>query len=86
MSVSEAATRSRLEALKAARDALADQIDQGGGTVAQCVAQFRAVLAEIEQIEAPSAQKGTPLDELEARRAARGADAKGSSRAKGRVV
>jgi len=79
MSVSDAVQVSRLDALKAARDALAVQIDAGGGTVAQCVAQFRAVLLEIEEIETAASAKdeGTPLDELQKRRAARRAGAAG---------
>ncbi len=70
--VHEAAQVSRLAALVATRDALALAIDAGGGTVAQCVAQFRAVLAEIAEIEkAQAGGKGTALDEVNARRAAK---------------
>jgi hypothetical protein len=69
VTVYEAAQKSRLDALLATRDALALAIDAGGGTVAQSVAQFRAVLVEIEDIEkAGAVGKGTALDELARRR------------------
>ncbi len=80
MSVAEAALVGRLEALRAPRDALAVAIDAGGGTTAQNVAQFRAVLADIADLEkAAAGQKGTALDEVNARRAAKAA--KGPGRA-----
>lgn len=78
MSVYEAAQESRLAALCATRDALAKAIDSGGGTIAQEVAQLRAVLAEIDAL-APPEQKGTALDEFTKRRLESGP----ASRAKG---
>lgn len=71
MSVYEAAKLGRLQALEATRDALAQAIDAGGGTVAQNVAQFRAVLAEIEQLAPPAPSKETGLSEFEKRLAER---------------
>lgn len=80
MSVYEAAQESRLAALRATRDALAVAIDAGGGTVAQSVAQFRAVLLEIDELEkAATGQKGTALDEVNARRAAKAAKSAGGA-------
>ena len=82
MSVLEAAQQSRLAALIATRDALAVAIDAGGGTVAQNVAQFRAVLSDIAELEKEAGtKKGTALDEVNARRAAKAA--KGPTRSAG---
>lgn len=85
MSVLDAARSSRLAALQAARDALAAQIDAGGGTVAQCVAQFRAVLAEIDELDPPEkAEKVSGLSEFEKRLAERQQAPAGKGRAAGK--
>ena len=81
MSVLEAARDSRLKALEATRDALAKAIDEGGGTIAQNVAQFRAVLAEIEEL-APPEQKVTGLSDFEKRLRERESRAKTPGRTK----
>ena len=65
----------RLERLEAARDALAVAVASvDPEKLPAVVKEYRATLAEIEQL-APAEQKGTPLDELKKRRAARGAGA-----------
>ena len=82
MNVVDAVRKSRLEGLKATRDALARSIDAGGGTVAQCVAQLRAVLLEIDELSPDVQQKGTGLSEFEQRLREREQAAKGPARAK----
>lgn len=73
METTESATR--LERLEAARDRL--EVAQGQvdpDKLPTVVREYRAVMAEIEEIEkAQPKQKGTPLDELQARRSQRGA-------------
>lgn len=84
MSVLDAASVSRLATLKALRDALAEQIDAGGGTVAQCAAQLRAVLSEIAELEGGGAgAEGTVLSEFEQRLRAREAATKGRGKKSG---
>lgn len=84
MSVFSQAKRSRLEALQAMRDALAKEIDLGGGTVPQCVSQLRGVMKEIEELQEDktSAKPGpsTPLTQFEERLNARNTSAKATSK------
>jgi hypothetical protein len=66
----------RRKALVAVRDTLATAIDgavdHGDGTVAQLVAQYRATLTEIAEIDAGQpAKKVTVVDELAGRRQSR---------------
>lgn len=82
MSVLEAAQESRLRGLEAARDALAAAIDAGGGTTAQNVAQFRAVLLEIEELAPAAPAKETGLSDFEQRLRAREATASPARRTK----
>ena len=82
MSVYEAAQESRVKALEATRDALAQAIDAGGGTIAQNVAQFRAVLAELDELAPATAQKETGLSDFEKRLAERQSSAKAPRRTK----
>ncbi len=64
----------RLIALAATLEKALDEASVG--VKAQLAAQYRATLAEIDEIEeAQPQQKGTVLDELNARRASRGAGA-----------
>lgn len=67
---------SRLTRLKRLAKLLEESLDEASvGVRAQLAAQYRATLADIEEIEgaqsAPAGKKGTALDELNARRAAR---------------
>ena len=50
---------------------------------ASLIAQYRALLAEIESLQAASEKAGDPLDEIAARRAARGGATARLGRAKG---
>ncbi|WP_152203628.1 hypothetical protein [Georgenia thermotolerans] len=70
-------TVSRIDRLRALADLLEASLDEATvGVRAQIAAQYRATLAEIAEIEkAAPEQKGTALDELNARRAAREAGA-----------
>jgi hypothetical protein len=64
----------RIDKLKELADLLEESLRESSiGVRAQLAAQYRATLAEIEDIEGaqPVAGKGTALDELNARRAAR---------------
>jgi hypothetical protein len=68
-----AQSNDRRKALVAARDTLATAIDgavsRGDGTVAQLMAQYRATLADIAELDAGAApQKVTVVDELAGRR------------------
>lgn len=68
-----AQSNDRREALVEARDTLARAIDgavsRGDGTVAQLVAQYRATLAEIAELDAANpTQTVTVVDELAGRR------------------
>ena len=69
----------RIDDLRELRGILREALDEASvGVKAQLAAQYRATLAEIEEIEgaaAPVAGEGTGLDELNARRAAREAGA-----------
>lgn len=68
----------RIDRLRALADLLEQSLAEASvGVRAQIAAQYRATLAEIEDIErgAASERKGTGLDELNARRAARAAGA-----------
>lgn len=69
------ATVSRLSRLEAARDLLeAAQGQVDPDKLPAVVREYRAVMAEIDElVKAQPAVKGTPLDELQARRADRGA-------------
>jgi hypothetical protein len=70
---------SRLERLEASRDRL--EVAQGQvdpDKLPAVVREYRAVMAEIAEIEkAHPKQKGTPLDELQAKRSVRGAASAG---------
>lgn len=65
----------RIDDLKELRGILREALDEASvGVKAQIAAQYRATLAEIEDIEkasAPAAPKGSGIDEVNARRAAR---------------
>ena len=68
----------RLDDLRELRGILREALDEASvGVKAQVAAQYRATLLEIEELEKLSAptKKGTGLDELNARRAAREAGA-----------
>ena len=82
MSVYEAAQESRLRALQATRDRLAQAIDTAPDTVlAQITKQFRDTLLEIEEL-APPEQKATGLSDFEKRLRERESRAKGAGRTK----
>jgi hypothetical protein len=63
----------RIDRLRDLADLLEASLAEASvGVRAQIAAQYRATLAEIEELEgAQPGQKGTALDELNARRAAR---------------
>lgn len=65
----------RIDKLKELADLLEESLTEASvGVRAQLAAQYRATLAEIEEIEgasAPAGKKGTALDELTKRRADR---------------
>jgi len=69
----------RIDDLRDLRDILRDALDEASvGVKAQIAAQYRATLAEIDELEAasaPAAPKGSGIDEVNARRAAREAGA-----------
>jgi len=70
----ERTEKARVDRLRNLADLLEGSLtDASIGVRAQLAAQYRATLAEIEEIEGPvtSGQEGTALDELNARRAAR---------------
>lgn len=72
----------RLERLRDLADDLEASLGEASvGVKAQLAAQYRATLAEIDELERDQApaEKGTGLDELNARRAAREARAAGSA-------
>jgi len=73
--VEAAASGDRLAALRALRDRLAEEIDgcQSSRDMAALSRQLTDVLGQIDALERASApaEKGTGLDELNARRAAR---------------
>jgi hypothetical protein len=80
-----AASGDRLSTLQALRDVLAHVIEceqTPASAVASLARQLTLVLAEIERL-APPEQKGTPLDQLEQRRRARGAKTAGVDAADG---
>ena len=64
--------RQRLEAL---RDSLRAIMDEGVGArdFATLSREYRATMAELATLEATDAKAGDPVDEIAARRAARGA-------------
>lgn len=83
MSVVEAASKSRLEALVALRDVLAERIDEAPPTVLpQIAAQFRSTLAEIEALSPKKTEKGTGLSDFEKRLRERESGAKAPRRSK----
>lgn len=69
----------RIDDLRELRGILRDALDEASvGVKAQLAAQYRATLSEIEEIEGAQsapAGKGTAVDEVNARRAAREAGA-----------
>ena len=78
----------RVSTLAALRDLLAAEIERSESSrdVAALSRQLTMVMGEIADLAPPAAKKGTPLDELRARRAARGPAAKGPGRAKKSAV
>lgn len=83
MSVADAAAKSRLEALIALRDVLAERIDDAPPTVLpQIAAQFRSTLAEIESLSPSKAEKETGLSDFEKRLRERESGSKAKGRAK----
>lgn len=82
MSVLEAAQTTRLAALVATRDALAQAIDEAPATVlAQLTKQFRDTLLELEELSPPE-QKATGLSDFEKRLRDRESRAKVAGRSK----
>lgn len=83
-----AASGDRVATLRALRDLLAAEIEGCGSArdVAALSRQLTMVMVEIAELAPPVAKKGTPLDELRARRTARGATSKSSGRAKKSAV
>ena len=73
----------RIDDLRELRGILRDALDEASvGVKAQVAAQYRATLAEIEELEkasAPAAPKGSGLDEVSQRRAARSSGASRSA-------
>ena len=69
-----AASGDRISALRDLRDILAGQIvaTDSARDVASLTARFQSVLAEIAELESQEQKVGDPLDEIAARRAARG--------------
>ena len=67
--------RTRLERLEALRDSLELTLhgDVGARDQATLSREYRAVMAEIATLEESKAKAGDPVDEIAARRAARGA-------------
>ena len=69
----------RIDRLRALADLLEESIVEASiGVRAQIAAQYRATLADIDELEkasAPAAPKGSGIDEVNARRAAREAGA-----------
>jgi len=69
----------RIDDLRDLREILRDALDEASvGVKAQIAAQYRATLAEIDELEAadaPAVPKGSGLDALSERRAARAAGA-----------
>ena len=65
----------RLERLESLRDALELTLrgEIGARDMAAVSREYRAVMAEIATLEANKAKAGDPVDEIAARRAARGA-------------
>ena len=65
----------RLDRLKTLRDKLEESLrgDVGARDMAAVSREYRAVMAEIATLEASQAKVGDPVDEIAARRAARGA-------------
>ena len=65
----------RIDRLRALADLLEESITEASiGVRAQIAAQYRATLADIDELEkalAPATPKGSGLDEVTARRAAR---------------
>lgn len=80
MSVEDSLAAGRLATLRASAEALARQIDVGGGTVAQCVAQLRATLAEIAELTPAEQGAVTGLSDFERKLRERESAAKGSRR------
>lgn len=79
-------TSSRLEALEALRDILRASLDEAPADKrAPLAAQYRATLAEIDSLSADNAKAGDALDEIAARRAARGGATSRLGQAAGRT-
>ena len=66
-------TDPRLPALESLRDLLRTSLDEAPADKrAPLAAQYRATLSELATLSAESAKAGDPLDEIAARRSARG--------------
>ena len=83
-----AAMGNRLDTLEALRGCLAWALETADSSrdIAALSRQLTMVLAEIAELAPPAVKKGTPLDELRERRAARVATPKSSGRAKKSAV
>lgn len=83
VTVFDAAQASRLDALIATRDKLAAAIDDAPATVLpQIVAQFRATLADIAELDAGGQVKETGLSDFEKRLRERESGTKAARRTK----
>lgn len=80
--VAAALSGDRVATLRALRDRIAKEIEtaEQSRDVAALARQLTLILGEIATLAPPAQKKGTPLDELRERRAARGPAAKGKSR------
>lgn len=77
---------SRLEALESLRDILRASLDEAPADKrAPLAAQYRATLAEIATLTADEKKAGDPVDEIAARRAARGGATSRLGQAAGRA-
>jgi|ADurb_H2B_01_Slu_FD_contig_21_2799534_length_356_multi_3_in_0_out_0_1 hypothetical protein len=83
-------TNSRLDALTQLRDMLANLIDatENARDVAPLARQYQDVLKQIDELGGASKPeaKGSPLDELQARRAGRKSNAASGDGSEGEVV
>lgn len=80
-----AASGDRVQALKDLRDILAKQITEceSGRDLAALTARFQSVLTELAALAKDTGKAGDPVDEIAARRAARGGSTARKRRAAG---
>lgn len=86
MSLRESAkSGDRLKALQDLRDLIATQLDltDSARDIAALAARFQSVLSEIEALDNASGKAGDPVDEIAARRSARGGSTARPGRAQG---